>query len=598
VDEQTKTQRLKYYARIYVVRGGMEGSWRLPTDKRVNLHLGTNPLAGAQPAQGPDAVSREDYLIAEKIVNLDNNLLVKGLSSVPVSSASVLKYVAFSSILFISTRLIAHLVSSRSLNTFDKMRLEVEYVRALQYQPAGQPARSSSFLSASMADDASILSGNTRGGSTIFSDFQKRVNLTGDVVYRLRVRLTNDDGLTGGPAAQLDQSASWDLDIPLDLSLFVKMSGGQCYVGTVSSGLYFPPASPVHVGPDGKPTSAAFLSTIDQLSPSKQPTDPSTSSSSSSFMDHSFYLRLFSLSFHNRTSVQSFPFCSAFTATRYPATQGRLEREISQMKLWMNLKLQYSFNLLLKVIFDTDSIRNYERMFSLIMKIRLVARLLEKLWMTRSRLITTDRLFCNLRHSMHFFISNLLYYLQVDVVDSGYSDLLREIYSLRGMQKVHQNPAAQQPGHGHGHGHHQDPHLSGLAHQNDFQTILRIHKKFLANILKLSMIDHLGIQESIDRILFICLRFIACVRIQSDHEAETSNKSASEPPATDSFVFIPVEEYEHIQREFFLQISFLFQSMKTLDSRGFLFRLDFNNYLSNQIMELFHSQHPPAAQKG
>jgi hypothetical protein len=105
------------------------------------------------------------------------------------------------------------------------------------------------------------------------------------------------------------------------------------------------------------------------------------------------------------------------------------------------------------------------------------------------------------------------------------------------------------------------------------------------------MIDHLGIQETIDRILFICLRFIACVRIQSDHENPqegTSSGSASSPRAEESYVFIPVEEYSNIQNEFFLQISFLFQTMKTLDSRGFLFRLDFNNYLSNQIMEMFH----------
>jgi hypothetical protein len=158
----------------------------------------------------------------------------------------------------------------------------------------------------------------------------------------------------------------------------------------------------------------------------------------------------------------------------------------------------------------------------------------------------------------------------VDVVDSEYSDLIKEIHSLQSSSSSSSS--------------------ASRGNQNDFQAILRIHKKFLANILKLSMIDHLGIQETIDRILFICLRFIACVRIQSDHEnpQEGSSGSVNSPRAEESYVFIPVEEYSNIQNEFFLQISFLFQTMKTLDSRGFLFRLDFNNYLSNQIMEMFH----------
>jgi hypothetical protein len=252
------------------------------------------------------------------------------------------------------------------------MKLEVEYIRAVQYQPGHTHTVRNSFLGG--GDDASsVLSGKTREttNTTIFSDFQKKVNLTGDVVYRMRVRLTNESGAPLNTNNLLEQS-SWDLDIPLDLSLFVKMSGGQCYVGTVTSGLYFPPGN-TSKDEDGKP--AAFFSTIDQISPSKQSqqqksSDPS--STSNSFMDHSFYLRLFSLAFHNRTSVQSLPASSAFTSTRYPKTHSRLEKEVSQMRTWMSLKLQYSFHLLLKVIFDTESIRNYERMFSLIMKVCLL----------------------------------------------------------------------------------------------------------------------------------------------------------------------------------------------------------------------------------
>jgi hypothetical protein len=46
------------------------------------------------------------------------------------------------------------------------------------------------------------------------------------------------------------------------------------------------------------------------------------------------------------------------------------------------------------------------------LQVRVVAHALERLWMARSSL-ASDRAFCQLRHSMHFFVSNLLYYLQV-----------------------------------------------------------------------------------------------------------------------------------------------------------------------------------------
>jgi hypothetical protein len=55
-------------------------------------------------------------------------------------------------------------------------------------------------------------------------------------------------------------------------------------------------------------------------------------------------------------------------------------------------------------------------------------------------------------------------------------------------------------------------------------------------------------------------------------------------------VYIPPEEYTALYHDFLQQIAYLFTFMKTLDTRGFLFRLDFNNYLSNQIMELQQQQ--------
>ena len=56
---------------------------------------------------------------------------------------------------------------------------------------------------------------------------------------------------------------------------------------------------------------------------------------------------------------------------------------------------------------------------------------------------------------MHFFISNLLYYLQVDVVDSEYARLTKDIAEAR-----------------------------------DFQEVLRAHRNFLSTLLRASLVDN------------------------------------------------------------------------------------------------------------
>lgn len=189
--------------------------------------------------------------------------------------------------------------------------------------------------------------------------------------------------------------------------------------------------------------------------------------------------------------------------------------------------------------------------------------------MSRSKTALPDRLFCNIRHTMHFFISNLLYYLQVDVVDSEYAALQQELLNVK-----------------------------------EFQAVLQAHRHFLANILRLTMLDNIGIQECYDRLLHLCLRFVAACRLQSlvEHQQDLADEhqsahllrqhqrarkqqaqtSASSAPP----VYIPQEEFENIRKEFFQQLSFLLQFMRRVESRGFLFRLDFNGFLSQQCYDI------------
>jgi hypothetical protein len=179
---------------------------------------------------------------------------------------------------------------------------------------------------------------------------------------------------------------------------------------------------------------------------------------------------------------------------------------------------------------------------------------------------------------------------------------------------------------------------------SDFQYVLRAHKHFLANVLRLSLLDNASVQEGLERILHICLRFIAVCRLMHQSELGPGEQQEQEqmgsrqkhqqsaaaavtagargsgrgrsgggggaggsgvassitpPPAPAARVppiYIPPEEVGSIRADFLLQVSLLFQVMRKVESRGFVFRLDFNGYLSNAALE--HIGHGGAAGTG
>ena len=176
---------------------------------------------------------------------------------------------------------------------------------------------------------------------------------------------------------------------------------------------------------------------------------------------------------------------------------------------------------------------------------------------------------------MHFFCSNLLYYLQIDVVDSEFLQLQRDMKQAR-----------------------------------DFQAVLRAHRNFLANVLRASMVDLVGVQEGIERVLQVCLRFIAVCRVLHQQEGDADENDddgegrGHTPSSSSSFSFsfaspaslkpdqqgaaglhrlpvvMPPEELAAVRKEFFAQVAYLFQVMRKVENRGFMFRLDYNEYLS------------------
>ena len=160
---------------------------------------------------------------------------------------------------------------------------------------------------------------------------------------------------------------------------------------------------------------------------------------------------------------------------------------------------------------------------------------------------------------MHFFTSNLLYYLQVDVVDSEYAQLMRD-----------------------------------LDEAGEFQHVLRAHRNFLATVLRrpwwITLLCRM-LLTACYRLVYDSLPYVAYYQQEGINEAATDDEyvhfhqGALSPSKISTTPLLPVvvpnEEVEAVRKDFFSQIVYLQTVMGKVENRGFMFRLDFNNYLSS-----------------
>jgi hypothetical protein len=106
------------------------------------------------------------------------------------------------------------------------------------------------------------------------------------------------------------------------------------------------------------------------------------------------------------------------------------------------------------------------------------------------------------------------------------------------------------------------------------------------------MIDNLIVQEGIERVLQITLRFIAVFKLINSSEDTFERRQSTESGTSSTMktdqIIVPTEEIDDISREFFTQVSYLYQVMRKVENRGFIFRLDFNGYLSNLSHTMSH----------
>eukprot|EP01031_Cornospumella_fuschlensis_P028493 gene28493-34398_t len=275
------------------------------------------------------------------------------------------------------------------------------------------------------------------------------------------------------------------------------------------------------------------------------------------------------------------PVCSPYTSLHSPATMHALEKGVNGRRaLLLRMRGEVLFPSALSLFFDEDAKRIYERLFSLLFRVRGVCHMLERMWVRDQGAGVgvgvageMERAVGRLRHAMHFFVSNLYYYLQfgghtslyshntlivqVDVIDCEYSAL-----------------------------------LSSLSSCQDTQAALVFHRHFLGSVSRLCMLDMGGVQESVSSLLGYCVRLVACYDILKEMsgfgyvEKDGANRSSVSSSANTYMPppILPPQELESIDKEFFKELRYLVMMMRRTESRGFLFRLDFNGYLS-QLLE-------------
>ncbi|XP_017293969.1 gamma-tubulin complex component 4 [Kryptolebias marmoratus] len=205
---------------------------------------------------------------------------------------------------------------------------------------------------------------------------------------------------------------------------------------------------------------------------------------------------------------------------------------------WAALGLIYKVQWPLHILFTPAVLEKYNVVFRYLLSVRQVQSQLQHCWalqMQRKRLKSgqTDAVKWRLRNHMAFLIDNLQYYLQVDVLESQFSQLLQQINSTR-----------------------------------DFESIRLAHDHFLSNLLAQSFILLKPVFHCLNEILELCQNFCSLV---SQNVASLDERGTS--------------QLDLLVKGFRRQSSLLFKILSSVrnhqinsDLAQLLLRLDYNKY--------------------
>ncbi|KAM7405699.1 hypothetical protein PAMP_000127 [Pampus punctatissimus] len=205
---------------------------------------------------------------------------------------------------------------------------------------------------------------------------------------------------------------------------------------------------------------------------------------------------------------------------------------------WAALGLTYKVQWPLHILFTPAVLEKYNVVFRYLLSVRRVQSQLQHCWalqMQRKHLKSsqTDAVKWRLRNHMAFLIDNLQYYLQVDVLESQFSQLLQLINSTR-----------------------------------DFESIRLAHDHFLSNLLAQSFILLKPVFHCLNEILELCHNFCSLV---SQSVASLDERGTA--------------QLDILVKGFRRQSSLLFKILSSVrnhqinsDLAQLLLRLDYNKY--------------------
>ena len=213
---------------------------------------------------------------------------------------------------------------------------------------------------------------------------------------------------------------------------------------------------------------------------------------------------------------------------------------------WDGLSLRYIPHWPLHLILNPEILESYNKVFRFLLPIRRIQLELQVGWtiLMQHQKGSKCRELSRLRSQMSFIVDNLLNYLQFDIIEIQWQQLVKE-----------------------------------LAESTDFEQVKNKHQLYLINVINKCFLKNTKILRSVQTLLQISNEFIIFLNKLQDRDMleETYKWSFNEN-----------KELKQIENKFRNHIIFLFKILSTFresQSTPFwhllLLRIDFNSFLSN-----------------
>lgn len=215
---------------------------------------------------------------------------------------------------------------------------------------------------------------------------------------------------------------------------------------------------------------------------------------------------------------------------------------------WDCVKLQYDVQWPLHILFQPAILEKYNSLFRFLLKVKRTQLDLQQVWaaymgtkhLSNAQISNMTKIWLSRMH-MAFLVDNLQYYLQVDVLEAQYTQLVEKINSTR-----------------------------------DFESIRLAHDQFVTTLMAQSFLLMKPVSHCLDEILNLCQSFSSLL-------LQTGNTGLSERE---------LAQIENITKTYERQTVLLFQILSSVRSHQasphlaqLLLRIDFNKHFSSSFQE-------------